>query len=185
MRVNGSESRLLLGCVHATAGDGQTSLPSIHFSSLELSFRCLCAKSSTLDTDSQALGTLSVLGTSVAFHPCLLTFHSKCFLSLLFWFCFFPISSFVFISSFLTLLAHWILQHFYLCNVFIFKFFALLVSWWLGMWVACQLHCADEEKCPERLNEALNLLAEPMRPDPRFLTSVPASVPEIDHATQL
>lgn len=78
-----------------------------------------------------------------------LTFHPKCLLALLFVPCFFPI------SSLSTLHARWI-QHFNLCSVFLCKFFAFLASWWIGMRVACQFHCASEEKCPVRLSNALN-----------------------------
>lgn len=100
------------------------------------------------------------------------SFHPICFLFS------FPIfSPLHFFHLFQLSMSHWI--HFYLCNVFLFRFFALLVSCWIGMWIACQLHCAYEEKCPERLSDALNLLAEPMRPETGFLTSVPAPALEI------
>lgn len=96
-----------LVCAPATSGDGQTLFPFICFSPLQLNFGCLCGESSNLDCAFQAQGTFSVLGTSMAFHPCLLksvTFHPKCSLCLLF--VSFPLSFFLFISSFSTLPAH-------------------------------------------------------------------------------
>ena len=45
------------------------------------------------------------------------------------------------------------------------------------MRVACQFHCAYEEKCPERLSDALNLLAGPKRPGTWFPDFCPIPCP--------
>lgn len=45
--------------------------------------------------------------------------------------------------------------------------------------MACQRHCVHEEKCPERLGEAFNLMVEPRTLEPGVLTALPAPVLEI------
>lgn len=50
------------------------------------------------------------------------------------------------------------------------------------MWVACQLHYAYEGRCPDKLSDVLNLLAEPKRLSGTGFPDFPPSrcpVPEV------